>query len=242
MSLLRLDKVLSDSGIATRSEARKLISSGRVCINGKTITVSDYKVEADTDEISVDGKIINNKKHRYFMLFKPDGVLSATEDEKQKTVLDLLPSELNKLNLFPVGRLDKDTTGLLILTNDGEFCHSVTSPKRHVDKVYEFMVEGTLTNDDVQEFTKGIILKDGTECLPAELVIDDEDKSHGFVTVFEGKYHQVKRMLASRGTPVTSLKRVSIGGLVLDSSLKPGEFRELKDSEIDLIIKKNVAN
>ena len=242
MSLLRLDKVLSDSGIATRNEAKKLIFSGRVGINGAIVKESDRKVDPDNDEISVNGNIINNNRHRYFMLNKPDGVLSATEDSVQKTVIDLLPSDIKKFNLFPVGRLDKDTTGLLILTNDGDFCHAVTSPKRHVEKLYEFTVNGLLKAEDSEAFKKGILLRDGTKCLPAVLDIDGMNPSHGFVTVLEGKYHQVKRMLASRGTPVTSLKRISIGGLVLDTSLKPGECRELNENEITLIFEKNVAN
>lgn len=242
MSLLRLDKVLSDSGAASRSEAKKLISSGRVVIHGTVTRESERKVDPENDEISVDGRIINSQQFRYFMLYKPEDVISATEDNTQKTVLDLLPSELKKLNLFPVGRLDKDTTGLLILTNDGDFCHSVTSPKRHVEKLYEFTVDGSLKAEDIEAFKTGLVLRDGTECLPALLRIDSTNNSHGYVTVFEGKYHQVKRMLASRGTPVISLKRISIGGLVLDSALKPGEYRELDGNELNLIFEKNVAN
>lgn len=241
MSLLRLDKIISDSGIATRSEARKLISAGRVLVNGKTETSSDLKVDISNAEICFDGQLLNNKKYRYFMLNKPMGVLSATEDREQKTVLDLLSSDLNYLNLFPVGRLDKDTTGLIILTNDGEFSHSVTSPKRHVDKSYEFTVEGNLTADDSAEFVRGVNLRDGTKCLPAVLEIDAENTSHGIVTVSEGKYHQVKRMLASRGTPVLTLKRISIGGLLLDTKLNSGEYRELDEVEIKLIFNKRVT-
>ena len=176
------------------------------------------------------------------MLNKPEGVVTATEDKAQKTVLDLLPAELKRLKLFPVGRLDKDTTGLLILTNDGEFCHAVTSPKRHIKKLYEFTADGLLEPADIEAFKNGIVLKDGTQCLPATLEIDEKNHSHGFVTVFEGKYHQVKRMLASRGKPVISLKRIAAGNLALDASLQPGEVKELTESDLKLIVNKNVTN
>lgn len=242
MSLLRLDKIICDSTSATRSEARKLIASGRVWVDGKAATAADLKVDADNAEISLDGKLISGGGLRYFMLNKPEGVVTATEDKAQKTVLDLLPAELKRLKLFPVGRLDKDTTGLLILTNDGEFCHAVTSPKRHIKKLYEFTADGLLEPADIEAFKNGIVLKDGTQCLPATLEIDEKNHSHGFVTVFEGKYHQVKRMLASRGKPVISLKRIAAGNLALDASLQPGEVKELTESDLKLIVNKNVTN
>ncbi len=242
MSLFRLDKIISDSGSATRSEARRLIATGRVWVDGKAEKSADLKVDTDVAEIRLDGKIIDGAGLRYFMLYKPEGVVTATEDKTQKTVLDLLPAELKRLKLFPVGRLDKDTTGLLILTNDGDFGHAVTSPKRHIKKLYEFTAQGMLDAEDTEAFKKGIVLKDGTECLPAVLEIDENDRSHGFVTVFEGKYHQVKRMLASRGKPVKTLKRVAVGDLSLDASLQPGELKELSESDINLIVNKNVTN
>lgn len=242
MSLLRLDKIISDSGSATRSEARRLIASGRVWVDSKAEKCFDKKIDSESSEIRLDGKVISGGSLRYFMLYKPDGVVTATEDLNQKTVIDLLPPELMRLELFPVGRLDKDTTGLLILTNDGEFCHAVTSPRRHIKKLYEFTVEGALEPDDTEEFKKGIELKDGTQCLPAVLEIDESDHSHGFVTIYEGQYHQVKRMLASRGKPIRALKRVAVGDLSLDNSLKPGEFRELTKSDLNLIVNKNVTN
>jgi len=242
MSLLRLDKIISDSGIATRSEARKLVASGRVWVDGKAQTCADLKIDLENAEIRLDGNVINAASLRYFMLNKPDGVVTATEDRDQKTVLDLLPKELSRLKLFPVGRLDKDTTGLLILTNDGEFCHNVTSPKRHIRKLYEFTAEGILEPDDIEAFRKGIVLKDGTECLPAELEIDEKNPSHGFVTIYEGQYHQVKRMLASRGKHIRSLKRIAVGKLSLDESLEPGKYKELSKSDLNLIVNKNVTN
>lgn len=242
MSLLRLDKIISDSGIATRSEARKFIASGRVWVDGKAQTCAELKIDSENAEIRLDGNVINGASLRYFMLYKPDGVVTATEDRNQKTVLDLLPKELSRLKLFPVGRLDKDTTGLLILTNDGEFCHNVTSPKRHIKKLYEFTTEGTLETDDILAFEKGIVLKDGTECLPAELEIDVKNPSHGFVTIYEGQYHQVKRMLASRGKHIRTLKRIAVGDLPLDESLEPGKYKELSESDINIIVNRNVTN
>jgi len=241
MSAFRLDKIICDSGIATRSEARLMITAGRVRIDGKTETRADLKIELDDSEICVDGNVINGSKFRYFMLNKPEGVLTATEDRQQKTVLDLMPEDLKRLKIFPVGRLDKDTTGLLILTNDGEFCHAVTSPKRHIKKLYEFTVEGMLLPEDVDAFKSGITLRDGTECLPAILEIDENNLSRGRVSIYEGKYHQVKRMLASRGKTVVKLNRITVGELKLDSSLKPGSYREIDKNEIKLVLMGNVS-
>ncbi len=240
MSINRLDKIICDAGLATRSEARKLIAGGRVRVDGITVLNPAFKADTEISDISVDGQTVTGG-FRYLMMYKPEGVLSATEDKNQKTVLDLLPQELKKLGLFPVGRLDKDTTGLLILTNDGNFCHAVTSPKRHIKKLYEFIVEHPLDYDDIKAFDRGIILQDGTECLPAILEIDEDDPNHGFVTVFEGKYHQVKRMLASRGKPVRTLKRISVGDLSLDAMLRPGEFKELTKNDLNLVVNKNVT-
>ncbi|MBP8640215.1 MAG: rRNA pseudouridine synthase [Oscillospiraceae bacterium] len=241
MSLLRLDKIISDSGNATRSEARRLIASGRVWVDGSVVKSFDCKIDTENAEIRLDGKVIGGGSLRYFMLNKPEGVVTATEDKTQRTVLDLLSEEHKRLKLFPVGRLDKDTTGLLILTNDGDFCHAVTSPKRHIKKMYEFTTGEILEPEDVDAFKTGLVLKDGTECLPAFLEIDENDNRHGFVTIFEGKYHQVKRMLASRGKHVKLLKRISIGELSLNTSLQPGELMELTESDVNLIVNKNVT-
>lgn len=241
MSLLRLDKIICDSGKATRSEARRLITSGRVFVDGRAVSSPDSKFDPDTSEIMVSGSIICGKRTRCIMLHKPAGVLSATEDSRQETVLSLLPQELRRLGLFPVGRLDKDTTGLIILTNDGDFCHAVTSPRHKIEKRYEFTAEGKLTQADAEAFAEGLLLRYETKCLPAKLEIDPGDPSHGFVTVFEGKYHQVKRMLASRGAYVLTLKRLSIGGLELDPALEPGAFREMTETEREQIFNKNVT-
>lgn len=241
MSLLRLDKIIADSGLATRSEARRLIAEGRVQIGGRAVTRPDFKADAETAEITLDARPLAGGRFRYLMLNKPAGVLSATEDRDQKTVLDLLPEECRRLGLFPVGRLDKDTTGLLLLTNDGDFCHRLTSPGKQVEKRYEVTVDGALDAADAAAFAGGLILRDGTVCLSARLELDENAPGHGFVTVCEGKYHQVKRMLAARGKPVLTLKRLSVGGLVLDPALAPGAFRALTENERDLLVHRIVT-
>lgn len=234
MQTSRLDKILADSGFATRSEARSLIKSGRVTLNGEVVRQSDTKASPESDDIRLDGKRIFAGLV-YIMLHKPEGYVSATEDREEHTVLELLPKELRNRGVFPVGRLDKDTTGLLILTNDGDFGHAVTSPKHHVPKLYEVYSDGEMCDDDVAAFKNGVSLKDGTLCLPAELFIDKADPKHSTVRISEGKYHQVKRMYASRGKPVFKLKRLSVGGLSLDERLGPGEWRELTQMEIESV-------
>ncbi len=229
MSILRLDKYLADCGFASRKELRQIIKDGRVSVNGIACTVAQAKIDTESDTVSLDGSVIRYEKYRYFMLNKPGGVLSATEDGKQGTVLDLLSPEHKRLGLFPVGRLDKDTTGLLLLTNDGDFAHRVISPKSNVMKRYRAETHGVCTTEDVTAFQNGIVLKDGLKCLPARLEIAE---ACCYVSVAEGKYHQVKRMLASVGKPVTALKRLSIGSLCLDESLKEGEYRELTQDEL----------
>ena len=170
------------------------------------------------------------------MLNKPAGILSATDDKKQKTVIDLFPAELKKKNLFPVGRLDKDTTGLLIITNDGDFAHRVISPRSEIVKTYHAVTETPVNDADIEAFRQGIVLADGTKCLPAGL--EKLPDGSCLVRVMEGKYHQVKRMLASRGKPVTALMRLSIGGLELDKGLLPGQFRQLSEKELCSVNKK----
>lgn len=234
MPLNRLDKLLSDSGRFTRSEARALIRGGHVTVGGAVVKKPEEKYDAETAQVRVDGETITCTAFRYLMLYKPAGVLSATEDPRQRTVLDLLPAELRKLRLFPVGRLDKDTTGLLLLTNDGDFAHRVISPKKHVPKVYLAALDGPLTSDDVAAFEDGILLDDGTKLLPAYL--DRPEPNVGRVTVYEGKYHQVKRMFAARGKLVTHLHREAIGALRLDEALEAGEFRELRPDEVKAVL------
>ena len=233
MALMRLDKFLADMGIATRKELKSIIKSGRVSVDGTALCVPEGKIDPEKNQVSLDGQLLGYKRFHYYMIDKPTGVLSVTEDKKQSTVLDLVSPEMRRMGLFPVGRLDKDTSGLLLLTDDGEYAHRVISPKSGVEKLYYAKVDGKLDAGDVEAFEKGIVLADGTRCLPAKLAILSENECH--VTVMEGKYHQVRRMLASRGAPVIELRRLAIGALKLDESLGAGGFRELEQSEIDKV-------
>lgn len=225
---LRLDKLLSDSGLWSRKEAKQLLKQGRVQVNGAVERAPERKVRPDQARVTVDGQPVGWAEFHYIMMNKPDGVLTATEDRRQKTVLDLLPPEYQ--NLFPVGRLDKDTEGLLLLTDDGALAHRLLSPRHHVDKVYLAEIDGEVDASDVAAFEAGMTLGDGTQCLPAGL--ESLGKGRCRVTLREGKFHQVKRMLAQRGKPVLHLKRLSMGDLQLDSALKVGEFRLLTAQEV----------
>lgn len=230
MPLVRLDKYLAQAGACSRSQARDRIRAGRVALAGSPVTDPAVKIDPAVSPVTVDGMPLEGGGHLYVMLHKPAGVLTAARDARKPTVLDPLPEAWKRRGLFPVGRLDKDTTGLLLLTDDGDFAHRVISPKSHVPKLYEARVEGTPAPADTEAFRAGIVLKDGTRCLPAELV--DLGGSVVRVEVFEGKYHQVKRMLAARGLPVLTLRRLRIGGLWLDERLAPGEYRLLTPEEL----------
>ncbi len=224
---LRLDKLLADTGRWSRKDAKLLLKQGRVQVDGSVEKSGDRKVDPELAAVAVDGEMLRWAEYRYLMLNKPGGVLTATEDRRQKTVLDLLPPEYR--DLFPVGRLDKDTEGLLLLTDDGALAHHLLSPRHHVDKRYLANIDGEVDVADEQAFRDGIVLGDGTVCLPAEL--ESMGQGQCLVTLREGKFHQVKRMLASRGKPVVGLKRLSMGPLQLDEALKPGEFRPLTAEE-----------
>lgn len=230
MALKRLDKVLSELGVASRSELRGIIRGGRVTVDGVVVTEPERRIDAEGSSLCLDGKALHYRQYRYFMMDKPAGVLSVTEDRRQKTVLDLLPDELRRLELFPVGRLDKDTSGLLLLTNDGDFAHRVISPKSGIKKQYLATVDGEPDEQDVRAFAAGLVLGDGTQCLPAGLEVLGQGRC--LVTVMEGKYHQVKRMLAAVGKPVLTLRRLSVGGLVLDETLGPGGYRALDEGDL----------
>ena len=236
MPLMRLDKLISECGLASRKEIRQLVKSGRVTVDGAAAAAPEQKLDPEINVVCIDGEQVCYRKFHYYMLNKPAGVLSATDDGKQKTVLDLVSPEMRRMGLFPVGRLDKDTTGLLLLTDDGEFAHKVISPKSGIFKVYHAITDGRADEADVAAFAEGVVLGDGTKCLPAKLKIQPDGSC--LVKVMEGKYHQVKRMLASRGKPVLRLKRLSIGGLELDNSLKEGEFRALSDDELCRVLNK----
>ncbi len=230
MALERLDKLLSSTGQWSRREVKDLVRQGRVLAGEKPVERPEEKYDPAQTVFRVDGVAVDCSPCVYVMLYKPAGLLSATQDKRQKTVLNLLPEHLRRRGLFPVGRLDKDTTGLLLLTDDGPLAHELLSPKKHVDKVYLAQVEGRIDTEDVAALAGGMTLEDGTQCLPAGL----EPLGDGLkclVTLREGKYHQVKRMLAARGKPVLQLKRLSMGPLVLDKGLEPGQWRFLTAQE-----------
>ncbi len=226
----RLDKVLAGTGRWSRREVKLLVRQGLVRLNGAAAVSAEEKCDPETAVITVNGETVVLRRFTYVLLHKPGGVLTATEDRRQETVMELLPQELRRVGLAPVGRLDKDTEGLLLLTNDGELTHRLLSPKYHVDKRYFARVDGHLTAAHAEAFAKGMTLGDGLKCLPARLEILPD--SECIVTVREGKFHQVKRMLAACGAPVVYLKRLSMGPLVLGDELGRGEHRMLREEEV----------
>ena len=232
--MIRLDKYLKDMGIGTRKEVKEYIRKKLVKVNSEIIKNDDYKVDEDNDIITFNDEIIKYEKFVYLMLNKPAGVVSATFDNKDKTVIDLI-GEYKHLDLFPFGRLDKDSEGLLIISNDGKLAHELLSPKKHVDKKYYVDVEGIVTDDDVQTFKDGINL-DNELCKPAKLeIIESNAISRCYVTISEGKYHQVKRMFESVNKKVIYLKRITFGNISLDNNLNLGEYRKLTEKEIELL-------
>ena len=226
----RLDKLLAGTGKWSRREVKALVRQGLVRVDGRLAASAEDKLDPAATVVTVAGETIALHRFTYVLLHKPAGVLTATEDRKQPTVLDLLPPELRRIGLAPVGRLDKDTEGLLLLTNDGELAHRLLSPKYHVDKRYLARVDGELSATDAEAFARGMTLGDGLECLPAGLELLPGHAC--IVTLREGKFHQVKRMLAARGAPVLYLKRLSMGPLVLEDSLAAGAYRLLRAEEI----------
>lgn len=234
MAVQRIDKLLAAMGLCSRKEAAAYARKGVIAVDGVVCRDASQKIDPDRVCLTFSGQPVGYQEHVYLMLHKPLGVLSATEDREQQTVLDLLPGVYRSRGVFPVGRLDKDTSGLLLLTDDGALGHHLTSPKHQVSKVYHAVADGALGHADVDAFAAGIRLRDGTQCRPARLEIRSvtDGKSDVLVTVQEGKYHQVRRMLAARGAPVLTLERLSEGDVVLDSALKPGEWRELTAQEI----------
>ena len=232
MALMRLDRILSDKSSFSRREAKSLVHDGLVTADGVKIVSPEEKFDPEKTAIAIGGVPLDQSVHRYIMMNKPAGYVSSTEDPRDSTVLELLDEGLLHLDLFPAGRLDKDAEGLLILTDDGVYCHNVISPKKNVNKNYYVETFGVLTNADCQAFADGIVLGDGTVCRPGRLeILESGDISRAVVTICEGKYHQVKRMTASLGKPVKYLRRISIGALFIDESLKPGQYRELSEAE-----------
>ena len=229
----RLDKLLAGTGKWSRREVKALVRQGLVRVDGRLAASAEDKLDPAAAVVTVAGETIALHRFTYVLLHKPAGVLTATEDRKQPTVLDLLPPELRRIGLAPVGRLDKDTEGLLLLTNDGELAHRLLSPKYHVDKRYLARVDGELSAADAEAFARGMTLGGGLECLPAGLEVLPDRVC--IVTLREGKFHQVKRMLAARGAPVLYLKRLSMGPLTLDDSLAAGAYRLLRAEEISAL-------
>ena len=232
----RIDKILSNLGYGSRSELKKFCKNGLVKVNGKVINNPGVQVDVENDEIIFDGEKVTYKEFIYLMLNKPDGYISATFDKRDPIVLDLIDKEDLVFEPFPVGRLDKDTEGLLVLTNDGQLAHRVLSPKKHVPKTYYAKIEGVVTEEDIKAFAKGVTLDDGYETMPEELIILKSDEiSEKELTIHEGKFHQVKRMFESVDKKVIYLKRLSMCKLKLDENLALGEYRELTDEEVKMI-------
>ena len=233
---MRLDKFLVACAVGSRTEVKNFLKAGRVMVNGKKEKSAKSQINEETDEIHFDGEKLDYEEFVYYMMNKPQGVISATEDPKHKTVLDLMDDYARAKEVFPVGRLDIDTHGLLLLTNDGKLAHALLSPKRHVDKTYLAQINGVMTDADVETFAQGIPLKDFT-CQPAklELVSIDREKEESLVrvTIAEGKFHQVKRMVAYCGKEVVDLQRLTMGTLILDENLKRGEWRRLSKEELE---------
>ena len=236
---MRLDKFLVACAVGSRTEVKNFLKAGRVMVNGKKEKSAKLQINEDTDEICFDGQKLEYEEFVYYMMNKPQGVISATEDPKHKTVLDLLDDLARSKEVFPVGRLDIDTHGLLLLTNDGKLAHALLSPKRHVDKTYLARINGVMTDADVETFAQGVPLKDFT-CQPAklELVSIDTEKDQSLVrvTIAEGKFHQVKRMVAYCGKEVVDLQRLTMGTLTLDEDLKRGEWRRLTKNELEALL------
>lgn len=236
---MRLDKYLAEMGVGTRQEVKKQIRQGKAAVNGTVVKAADTKIDETSDEVTISGRNISYVSYEYYMLNKPAGVVSATEDRRDTTVIDLIKEKKRK-DLFPVGRLDKDTEGLLLITNDGDLAHRLLAPKKHVDKVYYAKIDGMVTEEDVKRFAEGIDIGAEEEEMtrPAKLdIMKSAEESEIRLTIHEGKFHQVKRMFLAVGKEVTYLKQERMGTLCLDENLKPGEYRLLTEEEIENVRK-----
>ncbi|MGM0396573.1 MAG: pseudouridine synthase [Bacillota bacterium] len=233
----RLDKVLANMGVGTRKEVKEIIKAGMVSVNDKITKAADHKVDIDVDIIVCGGKRVRYREFIYIQMNKPKGMISSTDDPRESTVMELLDDSYQNFRPYPVGRLDKDTEGLLLITNDGKLAHELLSPRKKVDKTYYARIDGELADEHVQAFKEGILLEDGYHTLPADLrIISTGVVSTAEITIQEGKYHQVKRMIGALGMRVVYLKRIRMGPLMLDESLQPGQYRELSDEEIELLL------
>lgn len=231
----RLDKIIVSQGKYSRSEVKKLALQGKIIVDGETVKKSDLKIDKETSKITVNGELLNIKEHIYLILNKPKGYVSATEDKKDKTVLDLVPDYLFRKDLFPAGRLDKDTTGMMIITDDGNLAHNILSPKKHIRKIYEVTLDIPVTEKMVKKFAEGIELNDG-KCKAAILEITGEYTCK--VTITEGRYHQIKRMFGCCSAKVLELHRICMGNLFLPEDLRESECRELAEEELLLLQEK----
>ena len=229
---MRIDKFLSNMGLASRTESARAARAGLILVNGSPVKKADVHIDPEKDAVTYCGRRVEYRKYTYIIMNKPDGVVSATEDGKDKTVIDLLPEELQKLNLFPCGRLDKHTLGLVMLTDDGELAHRLLSPKHHVAKRYRFESKFPLTDAEIEYLEGGATLEDGYVTKPSQIELFDGGRS-GYITLVEGKYHQIKRMLESVNNKITYLERITFGPLALDSHMERGEWRFLTEEEID---------
>lgn len=232
--MIRLDKYISKAALMTRSMSQSAIKKGRVTVNGSYAKSGDLKLDEKSAKVCLDGELLEYSEYIYIMLNKPQGVLSATEDGKGMTVIDLLPEAYANTDIFPVGRLDKDTVGLMLLTDNGPLAHKMLTPKHHVDKVYYLKSERPITQEDAEKIKKGVYIGDGITTMPAEFSCDS-DGMGGFLTIHEGKFHQVKRMLEAVGNKVVFLERVGFGTLKLDEALERGEWRKLTKEEEKLL-------
>ena len=240
MGKMRLDRFFSSQEILSRKDVRTALKYGRIAVNGTVIKKADLQIDPQTDRITLDNADVSYEPFVYLMLNKPKGVVSATDDKTHTTVLDLVPPELFRSDLFPAGRLDKDTTGFVLLTNDGDFAHRILAPGSHIEKHYEVLIDGRLTAEEEEYIRKGTVLADGYACMPCELtLLRDEAWPTYEIVLHEGKYHQIKRMFGTVQKGVVELKRTKMGGLTLDENLKEGECRKIVHKELDLILCKS---
>jgi 16S rRNA pseudouridine516 synthase len=242
MSILRLDRFISNNTEYTRSQIKELVKHGKISVDGTAVKRSDVRIDTDSSKVLVDGEAVFEFGLRYYMLHKPKGVVCSTDDTESQTVIDLLPKELQCKNLFPVGRLDKDSEGFVLLTNDGEFSHRVLSSKNHIAKYYIVKLARPFEAEYVETFRSGIVLSNGEVCLPSRVLVWEDSPYYAVVELFEGKYHQVKRMFASVGNHVESLYRFQIGNLALDQNIPKGGVLEILHKDLDKILKNTDTN
>uniref|UniRef100_UPI003FF07F52 pseudouridine synthase n=2 Tax=Candidatus Fimivicinus sp. TaxID=3056640 RepID=UPI003FF07F52 len=233
----RIDKLIASQGALSRSDVRRLVKSGAIALNGSPVRDAGQKADPEADQITVSGRPLFISKYLYLMLDKPAGIVSASRDAEQKTVIDLVPSALRRDGLFPAGRLDKDTTGFVLITNDGEFAHRILSPKKHISKTYLARLARPVDGRSIEAFRSGLVLADGTRCMEAGLqILEDDETPLAEVVLHEGRYHQIKRMFAALGNEVIALRRVKMGDLPLDETLGPGGCRKITAEELQKII------